>query len=349
MLGIDPKAARTVWTAFLVLLLVYLVYLARATLFIFVLALLFAHMVSPLVNLIDRVLPASRTRTRAPALALAYVFLVGVVVLLGIQFGSVAVKQAYGLAQKFPSMISNGLTGWQNARTGIESLDALKQQAMDGLQNQLAGIVSELPSASVKIVTAASNLIYLIIIPVLAFLFLKDAESLKRCLVELVEDGERRTVLEDVIADIHTLLARYMRALVVLCCAAFTVYGIFFAILGVPFGVLLAILGGILEFIPMIGPLVSGVTILLVAGLTTGHWVAVIVFLIAFRMLQDYILSPHLMEKGVAVHPLLVLFGVFAGAEIAGVPGTFLSVPVLAMVRIVYVRIRKTRQARLGT
>jgi predicted PurR-regulated permease PerM len=330
-------------------MLAYVVYLVRFTLFIFVLALLFAHLLSPLVNLIDRVLPASRTRTRAPALALAYVLFVGVVVLLGIRFGSVGVGQAKALAASFPSMIKGGLTGWLNASTGIQTIDDLKQQAMEGIQSKLSDVVSALPSTSVKIVSALSNLIYLVIIPVLAFLFLKDAELLNRNLVELVEDGSRRTVLEDVLADIHTLLARYMRALVVLSGTAFTAYGIFFAILGVPFGVLLAAMGGMLEFIPMIGPLVAGLSILLIAGITTGHWIAVVIFLAAFRMLQDYILSPHLMEKGVAIHPLLVLFGVFAGAEIAGIPGTFLSVPVLAMARIVYLRIRKARRARIET
>jgi predicted PurR-regulated permease PerM len=94
---------------------------------------------------------------------------------------------------------------------------------------------------------------------------------------------------------------------------------------------------------------VGGVTITLIAGITTGHWITVVIFLIAFRMLQDYILSPHLMERGVSLHPLLVLFGVFAGAEIAGIAGTFLSVPVLAAVRIVYVRFRKTRRMRITT
>ena len=67
------------------------------------------------------------------------------------------------------------------------------------------------------------------------------------------------------------------------------------------------------------------------------------IFLLAYRMFQDYILSPHLMGQGVELHPLLVLFGVFAGAEVAGIPGTFLSVPVLALVRILYLRIRKSR------
>jgi predicted PurR-regulated permease PerM len=347
MLGYDSKAARYTWTVAIILALVYFVYLVRFTLFIFVLALLFAHLLSPVVNLIDRFLPNRRTPTRAPALALVYIMLVGAAVLLGIQFGSVAVRQASALAQSFPPMIKGAVTGWQNARTGIESLDALKQQAMDGLQSKLSGVVSELPSVSMKIVSAASNLIYLVIIPVLAFLFLKDAETLRKDVLDLAGDGPRRALLEDVIADIHVLLARYMRALVVLSVAAFTAYGIFFAIVGVPYGVVLAVIGGMLEFIPMVGPLVAGVTIVTVTGLTTGHWVAVIIFLIAYRMLSDYILSPHLMERGVAIHPLLVLFGVFAGAEIAGIAGTFLSVPALAAARVVYVRLRKAKDARV--
>ena len=68
-----------------------------------------------------------------------------------------------------------------------------------------------------------------------------------------------------------------------------------------------------------------------------------LIFLVAYRMFQDYFLSPHLMGQGVELHPLLVLFGVFGGAEVAGVAGSFLSVPVLAMARILYVRTRRSR------
>src|SRR5262249_52226087 len=97
------------------------------------------------------------------------------------------------------------------------------------------------------------------------------------------------------------------------------------------------------EFIPMIGPLTAGVTIVIVAALTGSSTLAVLIFLLAYRVLQDYVIAPHIMGQGVELHPLLVLFGVFAGAELAGVAGTFLSVPVLALIRIVYRRIRKTR------
>jgi predicted PurR-regulated permease PerM len=91
----------------------------------------------------------------------------------------------------------------------------------------------------------------------------------------------------------------------------------------------------------MLGPVTSIALILVVAGFAGLNLWPVIIFVVVFRMVQDYVISPHLMGHGVELHPLLVLFGVFAGAEIAGIAGTFLSVPVLALVRIVYLRIRK--------
>jgi predicted PurR-regulated permease PerM len=147
-----------------------------------------------------------------------------------------------------------------------------------------------------------------------------------------------------------------MRALVILSLNTFICYATFFAILHVPYGILLAVLAMMLEFIPMIGPLVAGVTILLVAAVAGAHLVAghivagehllaILIFLIVFRLFQDYVLSPQIMGQGVELHPLLILFGVFAGAEIAGIAGSFLSVPLLALIRILYMRMRRQRIA----
>jgi predicted PurR-regulated permease PerM len=63
---------------------------------------------------------------------------------------------------------------------------------------------------------------------------------------------------------------------------------------------------------------------------------------------QDYGISPRLMSAEVELHPLLVIVGVFAGGEIGGIEGTFLSVPVLALLRVVYRRIRLSRLSRRG-
>jgi predicted PurR-regulated permease PerM len=99
--------------------------------------------------------------------------------------------------------------------------------------------------------------------------------------------------------------------------------------------------GGILEFIPVVGPLVA--TLLIVGvSLLAGyqHWLIVLIFLIAWRLVQDYVVSPRIMGKSMELHPLAAIFGVLAGGEIAGVLGVYLSIPVMASLRIVWRRWR---------
>lgn len=342
MLGINRRAAHYTWTVLLVTGLLYLLYQVRATLFVFILALLFAYLLSPLVDLLDRFLPRHWTRT--PALALAYIIFVGIVVVIGTQIGSRVVDEANSLTKRLPQMLSQLQTP---APAAPASLNSLKDQLVDKLRTEIAArtgdIVAALSKAGLKALTVASDLIYVVIIPIVAFFFLKDGGVIRQHILDMVEEGSRRELLDDVMADIHLLLAHYMRALVLLSIAAFVAYNIFFAFVGVPYGILLAAIAGMFEFIPMLGPFAAGVIIVVVSGIGGAPVVAVLIFLLAYRFFQDYILSPHIMGHGVELHPLLVLFGVFAGAEVAGIAGTFLSVPVLALVRIVYVRIRKGR------
>ncbi len=342
MLGFDRRAANCTWTAVLVLLFLAFIYQVRAALFVFILALMFAYLLSPLVNLLDRLLPSSKTRT--PALAIAYVLVVAAAVFAGIQVGSVAVEQAKDLNTRLPAMIEGLKTPSPEASPTINSLKAQLVERIGGqFAEHSSDIVSEVASAGVKFVTVASGLIYVVIIPILAFFFLKDAGAIRQHIIDTVPDAARRALLDDVMADVHLLLAHYMRALFALAFAAFTAYSIFFSILGLPYVVLLAAIGGMLEFIPIVGPVSAAAIISVVALVAKADMIAVLVFLAVYRMFQDYILSPHLMGQGVELHPLLILFGVFAGAEVAGVAGTFLSVPILALVRILYLRIRKAR------
>ena len=342
MLGIERSAARYTWTAAMVLLFLWLVYRLRSTLFVFALALLFAYLLSPLVDLLDRAIPRKGTRTLA--LALAYVIFIGAVVLIGIQIGTRVTAQAQTLAAKLPDMMSRLE---QPAPIAPEAVNSLKAQLVSRLRSEWAqrssDIMRELPSAGLKFLSVASNLIYVVIVPVLAFFFLKDGDLIRGHMLEFLDTGPLRGVVESVMTDIHLLLAHYMRALVLLSLSTFTSYAIFFTIMGVPFGVLLAVVAMALEFIPMIGPLTAVAVILLVTLISGAHFWAVVIFLVAWRMFTDYFLSVRLMGQGVQLHPLLVLLGVFGGAEVAGVAGTFLSVPALAMARILYVRTRRSR------
>jgi predicted PurR-regulated permease PerM len=342
MLGLERSAARYTWTAAMVLLLLWLVYLLRVTLFVFAVALLFAYLLSPLVNLLDRAIPRKGTRTLA--LALAYAIFIGAVVLLGIQIGTRVVSQAQTLAARLPDMMAKLEQPSDIAPEGLNSLKAQVVARLRADWDQRSGdIMRQLPAAGLQFLSVASNLIFVVIVPVLAFFFLKDGDLIRRHMLEMLDVGPLRGVVESMMADIHLLLAHYMRALVLLSLSTFTAYAIFFSIMGVPFGVLLAVVAMALEFIPMIGPLTAVAVILLVTLISGAHFWTVVIFIVAWRMFTDYFLSVRLMGQGVQLHPLLVLLGVFGGAEVAGVAGSFLSVPVLAMARILYVRTRRSR------
>ena len=341
MLGIDRKAARYTWTAAAVLLLLWLIYLVRSTLFIFVLAVLFAYLLSPLVNLLDRALPS---RTRTPALALAYIIFIGVVAFVTTQIGATVAVQAKALQQDLPNRIAQ----FEEPNPKLpDAVNNFKREMVQRIRSRISDgggeLVTTVAHAGVKFISVAGDIVHVVIIPILAFFFLKEGRTIRNNLLAMIEDGPRRELLDDVLADVHLLLAHYMRALVVLSVATFIAYSIFFALAGVPYGVLMAAVAAVLEFIPLIGPLSSGVVIVLVSLMSHSHPLGVLIFLLVYRLFQDYVLQPHLMGQGVEVHPLLVIFGVFAGGEVAGIAGTFLSVPIIALVRILFLRIRKAR------
>jgi predicted PurR-regulated permease PerM len=344
MLGISRRAARVTWTVVLVLLLFGLIYQIRSSLFVFVVALLFAYLLSPLVNFLDRALPGGRTR--GLALALAYMIFIGGVVLIGIDVGNTVVDQAQTLSKKLPEMLSK----WQSPAPGASAgVNDLKAQIVENVRREVGqrtnDLVHALPAAGVKLMSLASDLVFVVIIPIVAFFFLKDGNEIRVHILGLVDAGPWRARADNLIEDIHRLLAHYIRALVLLSLATFVAYTTFFLIVGIPFGILLAVLAMFLEFIPMIGPLTAAVAILVVTGISGGHLLLVVGFLIAYRLFQDYVLSPHLMGQGVELHPLIVLFGVFAGAEVAGVAGSFLSVPLLALLRVLYLHVRRSKLA----
>ena len=138
-----------------------------------------------------------------------------------------------------------------------------------------------------------------------------------------------------------------MRALFLLCCVTLISFSIVLSAARVPYAILLASIAFALEFIPVVGPLTAAVVIIAVSAVSGyPHVWWLVIFLGVFRIVQDYALSPHLMSKGVELHPLMIIFGVLAGGEIAGIAGIFLSIPVLALVRLLFHNLKKAQMLR---
>src|SRR5204863_3812405 len=94
---------------------------------------------------------------------------------------------------------------------------------------------------------------------------------------------------------------------------------------------------GILEFIPIAGPALALVLILGIAFLTGyPHWLALALFWVVWRAVQDYVNTPRVMGEGLDLHPLLAIFAILVGGEMGGILGIFLSIPAVAGLRILW-------------
>ena len=346
MFGLDRHAARVTWTVVVFAAAIALVYTLRRVLLLFAFSLFFAYLIFPLVRLVERGLP--RAYRRALAIGVVYLALLVGLWAAGASVVPHLTREVASLAQKVPQMseqiesgniIGNVLRtpSWRDE--GVRQLEqtvrAHAPQIIDYTRQVVAGLLKWLSGAWV-----------IVLIPVFAFFILKDAERVGAGLEALIEDPSHRRLWCDIADDLHLLLGEYVRALILLSLITFVVWSLLFFLVGVPYAMVLAAIGGTLEFIPVLGPLAGGVIVVSVA-LFTGYphpWLLA-GFVLVWRLVQDYVSSPQIMGRGIEIHPALVIFGVIAGGEIVGPAGMFLSVPVIAALRVIWRRVRAYRQA----
>jgi predicted PurR-regulated permease PerM len=108
--------------------------------------------------------------------------------------------------------------------------------------------------------------------------------------------------------------------------------------LGVPNPLALGVIAGVFEFIPLVGPLLVALLAAAAAVIHGGPFQAflVLIFLLVLRIVEDYIVYPRLIGQGIHLHPLAVIIAILAGAELAGVAGIFLAIPVVAILTVSY-------------
>jgi predicted PurR-regulated permease PerM len=336
-LGLDPATARVTWTVLVIAVALMLLYVLRHVLVLLVFSVFFAYLLIPAVTAAQRWLPGMRQRTRA--IALVYVLLLGGLALAGTAIGPRITTEVGGLAERVPQVaqqISSGSiatgtlerldVGWETIRRIEATLRSHAGEVLNYVQGAATAVLKWLGGAWV-----------IVLIPIFAFFILKDGEALVAGVTDLIAPGRHRQRLLAIAEDLHTLLGGYMRALVLLSLITFAVWSLVFWILGVPYPIVLAVIGGLLEVIPMVGPVAAAIIALTVAGYAGyQHILWLFVFVVAWRFIQDYLTSPMVMGRGIEIHPAFVIVGVVVGGELAGPVGMFLSIPVMAGLRIIW-------------
>lgn len=346
MLGIEPRAIRITWSVLMTIGAAAFLYQARRTVLIFLLAVFFAYLLSPVVTFVNRFTSGRISRTLS--LTIVYVLLIAMLVTVGTSVGMRASREAAAFINQMPDLAKSAHSISTVPLPPL--LEPLRGKLFDLIQEQLeTGIERALPmlrAAIGQLVTALSSIGFAILVPILSFFFLKDAAELRDSVLGLFASTQQRDFFQGLLDDVHAMLAEYIRALFLLSVAVFVAFELFFQLMGVPYASLLATIAAVLEIIPVIGPLTAAVTacvVALISGYAGIGWM--VLFFVIYRLFQDYVMQPFLLSSGVALHPLLIVFGALAGEQIAGIAGMVFSVPVLAALRLIWVRASRKVQA----
>jgi predicted PurR-regulated permease PerM len=311
--------------------------------FMLALAIFFAYLMNPLVNLIQKPFSNTKNQTMPRSLAIALSYLL-VFTVVGVSIAYLAPRvgeQAKSFAANVPTYttsVQSSLNDFNRRLDRMRVSDSVQAQINEKINSFLSEAGTYITTLlGVIAVSVLTYLPWLILIPILAFFFLKDANMFRLGLLRIVPVGEWRTRVELVMNDVNNTLAAYARAQLISCLLIGTICTIGFYLLGNNYALLLGILAGIFEFVPLIGPLAIGIMATSVAGFESSWealWTAI--FLAVFRIIHDYVTYPRIVRGGIHLHPLAIILSVLAGEQVAGIPGVFIAIPLVALLTVLY-------------
>lgn len=326
--------------AVLLIAALFLIYRAGDIVRPFLWASIVGYILLPVVRILEERLVGRR------GLAAAIVF-VGVLVFIfgGLRFmAPLAVAQMQTFQRTLPTLVANA----QN--TLAETLDQI------GAEDLVPIVFGPIATAPVEltrnvatfavpfIVGFSHFLLEFLVFVIGLFFFLRDFPRLINWVKLQIPPASRHELLP--LGDqVSLLLGRYVRGQLVLVAIMWTVTTVGLTLFGVPFSLLLGLMTGVLEVIPIIGPIIAGTVASLVAlgnpnpfGWSQLLYVAAIAIMYTIlRHAEDYFVIPLVIGRIVRLHPALVIFSLLSGGAVFGLIGVILAVPVAATLRLVLI------------
>jgi len=296
------------------------------TLVLFALAAVLAFALSGPINMLT-----ARVGSRLLAIVAVYL-LVGIMVVGGLTLlAGPFVRQATALAADLPKYANDLQTRAPEVQTtlagyGIQAdLDQLKARAAAAIEQggtdvlrNLVGTLAEVGGIILDVVLALVISIYLLV----------DGPRLRESSLALVPSQHRAKALflQD---NVSRVLGGYLRGQLTLAGVIGVATGVGMALLGLPYAVVLGVLAGLFELVPMFGPILSAIPAVVVALFQPFPTVAwVLLFFLAIQQVENNVLAPRISGHAVGLHPLGAMFALLVGFQVAGVLGGLFAVPV---------------------
>jgi predicted PurR-regulated permease PerM len=216
---------------------------------------------------------------------------------------------------------------------------------LSGIVSQVFGVVGQAVFVFQRVVGLLSGLLDVLMILLLALYITTDGPRIGRYLRAFLPP-DRHEQASHVTSRIFVRLGGWVSGQILLCVIIGSISWVGLTLIGVPYAVVLALVAGVMEAVPNVGPIIAAVPAIIVAALYSPWQAALVALLyIVIQQLENYIIVPRVMSKAVELHPLAVLLALMVGGELMGVMGAVLAVPVTAAISVVVDEIRAERLA----
>lgn len=325
------------WQVLIFLGIVLVFYLARQAFGVLFAAIVISLALDPAVSFFEK-MGVNRI------LGTLFVFIAGLLVVA---------TAIYFLIPMFVTEIGAFLTQFNEIFSNIFGF-GVPEKAIESISENLSKVLSLITSTNISITgaisTVVSNIIMVLATAIITFYLSIEKNGTERLLRVILPNAYEGSVLK-VFNQFKSKIRLWLVAQLGLSLLVGVVVTLGLWLLGVKYAITLGIIAAIMELVPVIGPILSGIVAFLIAvseSLTLGIYVIIFFFIV--QQLENHILIPLLMKKAMRIHPVMVIIALIAGAQIAGFVGIILAVPIALLVQEIFnfLAERKSHRAKAG-
>ncbi len=297
-------------------------------------SILLAILLLPVTNFFER-RKVSRAMANIIGILLAMLFIGGIVYFLSSQISS--------FVQDLPSIKQHLADHWKTVQNWVAqkfNLSRTEQtnimdNATDKIKSSGTGILGN------TVVSLTQAIIVMVLLPVYTFLILYYRDMIKKFLVGVFKSEHEARVME-VLKESRLIVQGYMVGLIIEMGIVAAINSVGFIVLGIRYAIFLGVLSAILNLIPYIGMLIASVICMLITLTTSteiGDILGVLGILVAVQFIDNNIIMPRVVSSKVKINALITILGVLVGGALAGISGMFLSIPAIAILKVIFDRV----------
>lgn len=333
LLSLSQRNKRLLLLIGALLLVIYFLFLVRVILPPFILALILTYLLNPFVTHIE-----SKGFNRSFSILIVYASVLTGVSLVALYAFPVIAKEIENFSRMIPSLtiqLQQTITGFYENYQRIQIPDSLRQVIDETINNIEQVLISSLDNLADRMLGLFSGLVIILLAPILSFYILKDKNSINERIMGLFPISLRKEV-SYLWKDVDRVLTKFIRGHLFIALLVGIMTAIGLTVVDLRFAILLGIVAGIFDLIPYFGPVIGAIPAILIAILDSKIKVLyVLLLMVVVQQIESNILSPKILGESVGLHPLTVIFVVFAGGHLFGLLGLLMAVPITAVGRII--------------